>query len=635
MKNPLIIALAAILVITGSSFAYTFTTASGSIGIMEPTGDVATCNATATQPGWDSILTDLASENKTSGEVPTGNLFTINPNSAYGGDVVAKVYLANTSNLTKAYSYLNMKLYLDGSVEAGETPNYRLLTLQNGEAAITMDELEPVLSTWTQTSKTDFDGGTLNQVETTTNPGDVKLDILNDSVTDTFNDSTKITSANVTVSGGQVKLDSTAGTPATETLRPTADGDETTVEAVIPTTPTTHWDKVDDITSDDDSTYVYTQNFVYPNWTEDLYQIADHSTGQGQINYVRVYAVARSSVDPGGADPTFRIHIKTNGVEYNGTELQTTTSYVTYSYDWNTNPQTGQAWTWTEIDSLQAGVSLLRPKNNQDTRCTQVYVEVNYTSISYETSGTVTSINLLSGETVLSIDSFDYNASAIPSGTALKVQFSQDNSNWYNSAGTLDGWDTLVAGTHSIDLSGLSWLGSNFYYHILFTSDGSDTPVLDEITVNFSVYYTSGDLTSSSYDTGYNLDWDWGIISFTVSEPSSTDIKFQIRTAATEGGLSSATWYGPTGTSDYYQTSSTAVNSIHDGDRWIQYKAYFSGPGTSTPTFSDIGITYSAQTVVFTIEVTGGSYSLVSDNTSEWDTGWTVTPEFFCEVTPR
>ena len=263
---------------------------------------------------------------------------------------------------------------------------------------------------------------------------------------------------------------------------------------------------------------------------------------------------------------------------------------------------------------------------------TQAYVEVNYTA--YNPTGTLTSINLLSGETVKSIDSFYYIASAIPSGTSLKVQFSQDNTNWYNSSGNASDWDNLSQGTHTIDLSSLGWSGPNFYYHMLFTSDGTGTPVLDEITVIFSTYYTSGTLTSSAYDSGY--DSDWSTISFTIDEPSATEnITFQIRTAATQGGLSSATWYGPTSTSDYYETSGTAINSVHDGDRWIQYKAYFAGPGDNTPTLSDISITYAATAVIFTVEITGGGYCLVSDNTSEWGTGWTVTPELYCEATHR
>jgi hypothetical protein len=168
-----------------------------------------------------------------------------------------------------------------------------------------------------------------------------------------------------------------------------------------------------------------------------------------------------------------------------------------------------------------------------------------------------------------------------------------------------------------------------------FTSDGTDTPVLDEIRVYFSTYYTSGDLTSSSHDGEDYGNWNWTTISFTINEPSGTNIQFQLRSAATEGGLSSATWYGPTGMTDYYTTSGTTINSVHDGDRWIQYKAYFSSPGGSTPKLSDITITYTVALSAFTVEIIGGSYGLISDNTSEWASGWTTTPEFFCEATQR
>ena len=635
-KFQLIMALLLVLIISGGVYAYAYTTAGGTIGITDPTEEAfASVNTTETQPDWNSVLDDLASDNKTCGEVPNGNLFDISPSAAYSGDLVTNVYLANAANLTKAYRYLNMKLYLGASEEAGETPNYRMLTLQNGETGFTMEQLQPVAGTWTQTSEADFEGGTLNQVEVIS-PGDVILNTFSDNVTDTFADETKIAdSDNVTVSGGQVKL-SIAGTGASdnETFRPNAAGDETLISEQEPNTGE-HWEKVDDSTSDDDSTYVATSN---ENWQEDLYSTANHTTGSGTINYVRVYMVARATGAP--LQTGAYVHIKTNNLEANGTAVTVTESYAPYYYQWDTNPQTGEAWTWDEIDALQIGVGLRASRTTggpagKYTRCTQVYAEVNYTTSTYNTLGTLTSTNLLSGESVISIDSFDYNASAIPSGTSLKVQFSQDNTNWYNSAGTPGGWDTLTQGTNNIDLSGLSWSGPNFYYHMEFTSDASDTPVLDEIRVNFSAYYSSGDLTSSAYDTGYDLDWDWQYIYFTIDEPSGTDIVFQIRTAATEGGLSSATWYGPTGTGDYYTTGGTAINEVHDGDRWIQYKAYFTDTGLITPTLSDVSITYSGQAVAYTIEVIGGSYCLVSDNTSEWDGGWGVAPELYCQVTQR
>jgi len=106
-------------------------------------------------------------------------------------------------------------------------------------------------------------------------------------------------------------------------------------------------------------------------------------------------------------------------------------------------------------------------------------------SAGYYSSGSLISINLLSGQTVTEINSFGYVVSSIPAGTGLRVQFSQDNSTWKNSAGTIGGWDTLAVGTNSISLSALGWSGPNFYYKMEFTSNGIDTPILDEISVGF------------------------------------------------------------------------------------------------------------------------------------------------------
>jgi len=381
---------------------------------------------------------------------------------------------------------------------------------------------------------------------------------------------------------------------------------------------------VDEVTADEDTTYVYTTATA----ALDTYNIPDHSVGSGAINSVTVYIRSRGTkADKHEVQTVLRTH----GTNYFGTlEANIPDTYADYFTVYTTNPYTTDNWTWDEIDAMEIGVRQYNDGPGEP-RTTQVYVEVDYTA--YDSPGILTSINLLSGETVKSIDSFGYTASAIPSGTGLKVQFSTDNTTWYNSAGTPGGWDTMSQGTHAIDLSGLGWSGANFYYKMEFTSDGTATPVLDEIIVNFTTYYTSGTLTSSAYDSKWGSDW--GTISFTVNEPLTTDIKFQIRTAATEAGLSTATWYGPTSTTDYYQTSGNATNPVHDGDQWIQYKAYFSDTGLDTPTLSDVSITYTAISAFYTFEVTGGGYGLVSENTSDWGEGWTVIPEFYCEATQR
>ena len=86
-------------------------------------------------------------------------------------------------------------------------------------------------------------------------------------------------------------------------------------------------------------------------------------------------------VTDNATQPTAYVHIKTNGEEHNGTSENLTTSYETYLYSLDKNPQTTTDWTWDEIDALQIGVGLRRPKSddaNESTYCTQVYTEVDF-----------------------------------------------------------------------------------------------------------------------------------------------------------------------------------------------------------------------------------------------------------------
>ena len=159
---------------------------------------------------------------------------------------------------------------------------------------------------------------------------------------------------------------------AVETLRPNAAGDTTDIQAQYPVS-TFHYDKVDEAVSDGDTTYVY----IYSDdaWSKyDLYNLPSHSIGSGTINSIKIYCVCKE-----WGVAYCRIKLKTGGAEYdNGSDLALTSSWVSYSNQWNTNPKTSSAWTWTDIDALQIGVYL---KGEAATAgyCTQVYVEVDYT----------------------------------------------------------------------------------------------------------------------------------------------------------------------------------------------------------------------------------------------------------------
>ncbi len=156
--------------------------------------------------------------------------------------------------------------------------------------------------------------------------------------------------------------------------RPVGAGDETDIKSQYPASGE-HWGKVDETTADDDSTYVYTPSF---GWEEDLYNTANHTTqtAGGDINYVEVFMVSRTSGNI--TQDSAYVHIKTNGFEYNGLSENLTTSYAEYPNSWSDNPQSGNPWTWNEIDNLQIGIGMREGGVAIDSLCTQVYTSVNF-----------------------------------------------------------------------------------------------------------------------------------------------------------------------------------------------------------------------------------------------------------------
>ncbi|MFA6307098.1 MAG: hypothetical protein WC639_04815 [Patescibacteria group bacterium] len=164
----------------------------------------------------------------------------------------------------------------------------------------------------------------------------------------------------------------------TETVRPSGAGDETNIDNQDPAADS-HFDKVDEVVADDATTNVYT---LSASWLRDLYALGNNVSGQGIIKYVKVYARGYAGGVP--VQPSLKIAIKTGGTAYESDPFTLTyATWVTYSKTWATNPQSGVAWTWTDINNLQAGVSLIQCKSGggaitKVSRCTQVYVEVAY-----------------------------------------------------------------------------------------------------------------------------------------------------------------------------------------------------------------------------------------------------------------
>lgn len=165
--------------------------------------------------------------------------------------------------------------------------------------------------------------------------------------------------------------------PGTEILRPDAAGDVTDIAYQEPPSDGEHWDKVAEEAADDWNTYVYTDSKHYQ---VDLYNIADQAVGLGTIDSVTVYFRFAAS-DAGKKKDKARAKavIKTYDTVYRGTEERVDDGeFVTRTYEWTTNPNTAEAWTWGEIDDLQAGVALRLIDKKGTASCTQVFVVVDY-----------------------------------------------------------------------------------------------------------------------------------------------------------------------------------------------------------------------------------------------------------------
>lgn len=73
----------------------------------------------------------------------------------------------------------------------------------------------------------------------------------------------------------------------------------------------------------------------------------------------------------------------------------------------------------------------------------------------------------------------------------------------------------------------------------------------------------------------------------------TTSIKLQLRTAGSYADLESAPWMGPIGPQSYYTTQSAAINPVHNGDRWYQFKAFLeTEEPLRTPSLTNVIIKY-------------------------------------------
>jgi len=155
-------------------------------------------------------------------------------------------------------------------------------------------------------------------------------------------------------------------------------------------------------TPDDDTTYV--EQLSCPNFTAAALYGLPNSVDLGPIDKITVYYRWRST---GTNTAGCWCQIKTHGANYYVEESVTLSlTYHVLSKQWTTNPFTGAAWTWAEINDLQ--LYIISAGNQSDPhsdetqsrgRCTQTYVVAEGTWYVVPTDHTdaATSIDHVSG----------------------------------------------------------------------------------------------------------------------------------------------------------------------------------------------------------------------------------------------
>lgn len=152
------------------------------------------------------------------------------------------------------------------------------------------------------------------------------------------------------------------------TLRPNGQGSKTDLTS---SGCAGNWQCVAESTPDEDASVVIcADNSAH----DDYYTITDPTPQACVPKKVTVnYRVRLTKVQGSAAAVLF-----IGGQAYAGTTSNPTSSYANYSYAWTTNPQTGAAWTWSDITNLEAGIRLTGQNSNWPAYCTQLWIVVTY-----------------------------------------------------------------------------------------------------------------------------------------------------------------------------------------------------------------------------------------------------------------
>ncbi len=216
-------------------------------------------------------------------------------------------------------------------------------------------------------------------------------------------------------------------------------------------------------------------NYVYAVPTDYVLQARERAwtfspVGTSIINSVTIYYYASRS---GLADLAAAPFVRIGGVNYYGSSSSLLIGYVYYNYTWATNPSTGVAWTYNEINSAYFGLNMQCKitTGNESVHCDYIYLSVNYSLVLPTVSTSDASTPTYSGSSHNctlngSIDE-DYGSSCTERGFAWSLTSNTTSPSHatppatYTSNWTETG--TLGEGAFSHNIGGLT-AGTTYYY---------------------------------------------------------------------------------------------------------------------------------------------------------------------------
>lgn len=274
---------------------------------------------------------------------------------------------------------------------------------------------------------------------------------------------------------------------------------------------TDHYDCVNDpIGSPDEAS---TKLDVGAKNKQDVFNFVDHTTESGTITNVRVYSRAMQTLAE-----TYAEEVEMGGTAYVGTTHTPTGSWVDYYSDWADDPS-GGAWTWTDIDNLQAGVKSIGVGGWTGTlSCTAVWVVVTYTAPSASIEVTLRKSNDYQeriGVGIWGNMTWQPADTEVNSSNYLRVQCSNcdgvDDSFWTNWSGTT--WASATTGeTIPID--------SNFRYWYYETTSGTWKPDDGGATWLDSDVDADGDYQITFTNSGTTYVW----VRYRIEDIASDDL---------------------------------------------------------------------------------------------------------------